>query len=286
MATDEDIEKLRPRLFGLAYRMLGSRQEAEDVVQEAFLRWHRAKTGEIRSAEAWLVTVSSRLCLDRLRALQAERQRYVGPWLPEPLLVEEPSPDHVTELASDLSMALLMVLQRLSAEERVGFLMHDVFDCAYSEVAIALGKSEAACRQLVHRARERVRRDKPRFDVSHAAHRQLVERYVKAVQERDAERIAELLAQDAVFVSDGGGKTWAALRPVTGANRIARMEVGVLAKLPRGFAIELVEVNGQAGMIGRVDGRTHAVTSFSTDGVRILSIMRVLNPEKLSSLLH
>lgn len=281
MATGEDIEKLRPRLFGLAYRMLGSRQEAEDVVQEAFLRWHRAETDEIRSAEAWLVAVSSRLCLDRLRALQTERQRYVGPWLPEPLLAEEPSPDHVTELASDLSMALLMVLQRLSAEERVGFLMHDVFDCAYPEIAIALGKSEAACRQLVHRARERVRRDKPRFDVSHAAHRQLVERYVKAVQERDAKRIAELLAQDAVFVSDGGGKTWAALRPVTGAERIARMEVGVLAKLPHGFAVELVEVNGQAGMIGRVDGRTHAVTSFMTDGMRILSIMRVLNPEKL-----
>ncbi len=281
MQTNEDIEKLRPRLFGLAYRVLGSRQEAEDVVQEAFLRWHGAERGEIRSAEAWLVTVSSRLCLDRLRTLQTERQRYVGPWLPEPLLADERSPDHAIELASDFSMALLMVLQRLSAEERVGFLMHDVFDCAYSEIAVALGKSEAACRQLVHRARERVRRDKPRFEVSDTAHRQLVERYVKAVQERDAERIAELLAPDAVFVSDGGGKTWAALRPVTGADRIARMEVGVLAKLPQGFAVELVNVNGQAGMIGKVDGRTHAVTSFMTAGLRILSVMRVLNPEKL-----
>ncbi|MDJ1466014.1 RNA polymerase sigma-70 factor [Nitratireductor sp. GZWM139] len=283
MQDNADIERLRPRLFGLAYRMLGSRSEAEDVVQEAYLRWHQAGPEEIRSVEAWLVTVLSRLCIDRLRAIQAERQRYVGPWLPEPLLSVEQSPADTSELASDLSMALLVVLQRLSAEERVGFLMHDVFDCSYSEVAIALGKSEVACRQLVHRARQRVRQDKPRFEVSSAAHSQLVARYVQAVQERDADRIAELLARDAVFVSDGGGKTWAALRPVVGADRIARMEVGVLAKLPQNFALELLEVNGQAGMIGRVDDRIHAATSFATDGLRILSIMRVLNPDKLSA---
>lgn len=281
MQNTAEIERLRPRLFGLAYRMLGSRQEAEDAVQEAFLRWHQAGTEEIRSAEAWLITVLSRLCVDRLRAAQAERQKYVGPWLPEPLLSVEQSPDHKAELASDLSMALLVVLQRLSAEERVGFLMHDVFDCNYSEVAIALGKSETACRQLVHRARQRIRQDKPRFEVSSAAHSQLVEQYIQAVQERNAERIAALLAQDAVFVSDGGGKAWAALRPIVGSDRIARMEVGVLTKLPQSFALERVDVNGQAGMIGRADGRIHAVTSFATDGLRILSIMRVLNPDKL-----
>lgn len=283
MQNVADIEKLRPRLFGLAYRMLGSRQEAEDAVQEALLRWHSAGTEEIRSVEAWLVTVLSRLCLDRMRAIQTERRKYVGPWLPEPLLSVEQSPDHAAELASDLSMALLVVLQRLSAEERVGFLMHDVFDCGYAEVAVALGKSEAACRQLVHRARQRVRDDKPRFEVTGAAHRRLVEQYVKAVQERDADRIARLLAQDAVFVSDGGGKAWAALRPVVGADRIARMEVGVLAKLPHGFTLELADVNGQPGAIGRVDGQLHAVTSFVTDGVRILSVMRVLNPDKLTN---
>jgi len=278
-----ETEKLRPRLFGLAYRMLGSRQDAEDVVQEAFLRFHSAETGEVRSVEGWLVTVLSRICLDRLRTLQVERRTYVGPWLPEPLVSVDQSPDHTAELASDLSMALLVVLQRLSAEERVGFLMHDVFDCDYSEVAAALGKSEVACRQLVHRARQRVRRDKPRFKVSGAAHRRLVEQYVKAVQEQDADRIAQLLAQDAVFVSDGGGKTWAALRPIVGAERIARMEVGVLAKLPRGFTLEMAEVNGQTGAIGRIDGRLHAVTSFTTDGLRILSVMRVLNPDKLTN---
>lgn len=281
MQNTAKIERLRPRLFGLAYRMLGTRLEAEDVVQEAFLRWHQMGPGEIRSVEAWLVTVLSRLCLDRLRAIQVERQQYVGPWLPEPLISVEQSPAHTSELASDLSMALLVVLQRLSAEERVGFLMHDVFDCDYSEVAVALGKSEVACRQLVHRARQRVKQDKPRFEVTTAAHNQLVERYIQAVQERDADRIAELLAQDAVFVSDGGGKTWAALRPVLGADRIARMEVGVLTKLPQNFSLELLVVNGQAGMIGKVNDHVHAVTSFETDGLRVLSIMRVLNPDKL-----
>ncbi|MGD9479752.1 RNA polymerase sigma factor SigJ [Shinella sp. G-2] len=281
MENAHELERLRPRLFGLAYRMIGSRQEAEDVVQEAFLRWHHKRPADIRSMEGWLVTVLSRLCVDRLRVLQAERDAYVGPWLPEPLIALEPSPDHTIELASDLSMALLVVLQRLSAEERVGFLMHDVFDCEYPDIAAALGKNEAAVRQLVHRARTRIGSDKRRFDVPAVAHQRLVEQYVLAVQERDADRIAELLSHDAVFVSDGGGKTWAALRPVIGAQRIARMETGVLGKLPRTFSIDVGYVNGRAGALGKIGGRIYAVTSFETDGTHILSIMRVLNPDKL-----
>ncbi len=284
MEDAQDLEKLRPRLFGLAYRMLGSRQEAEDAVQEAFLRWHRAETEGIRSAEAWLVTVVSRLCLDRLRALQVERKYYVGPWLPEPIVSSDEAPDVALERAADLSMALLVVLQSLSPVERAGFLMHDVFDCEYSKIAAALGKSEAACRQLVHRARKRVRADKPRYEVSSADHKQLVQQYAQAVQARDVERIAELLSPDAAFVSDGGGKTWAALRPVMGAERIARMEVGVLAKLPPEFCLEIAIVNGRAGVVGFVDGRLHAVTSFETDGQKILSVLRVLNPEKLAAI--
>jgi RNA polymerase sigma-70 factor (ECF subfamily) len=281
METTEDLETLRPRLFGLAYRMLGSRQEAEDAVQEAFLRWHRTDTDGVRSAEAWLVTVVSRLCVDRLRALQVERKYYVGPWLPEPIVSSEQAPDIALERASDLSMALLVVLQRLSAVERAAFLMHEVFDCGYAEISAALGKSEVACRQIVHRARKRVKGDKPRFEVSSADHQQLVERYVQAVQERDVARIAELLSPDAAFISDGGGKTWAALRPVIGADRIARMEIGVLTKLPTEFRLGLATVNGRAGILGLVGGRIHAVTSFETDGHRILSVLRVLNPDKL-----
>lgn len=282
--TALDIEKLRPRLFGLAYRMLGARQDAEDAVQEAFLRWYRSAPSEVRSEEAWLVTTLSRICIDRLRALTAEREAYVGPWLPEPLVSEETAPDRTAERAADLSMALMMVLERLSPEERAAFLMREVFDCGYPEIAAALAKSEAACRQIVHRARERVRRDRPRFEVSPTAHRSLVDRYMRAVQERDAERIAELLAPDAVFTSDGGGKVWAALRPVEGARRIARMEVGVMGKLEGRLSIGPVQVNGEIGLALYRDGQVYAVTAFETDGHRILSVMRVLNPEKLQGM--
>jgi RNA polymerase sigma-70 factor (ECF subfamily) len=273
-APSRQIKGLRPRLFGIAYRMLGLRQEAEDAVQEAMLRWYGADTVEIRSPEAWLTTVVSRICLDRLRVLAAEREAYIGPWLPEPLVGEAPSPERQVELASDLSLALLMVLERLSPEERAAFLMHDTFDCGYPEISRVLGKSEAACRQIVHRARERIRRDRPRFAVSEDAHRQLVARYVQAIQSRDAGQIASLLAPEAVFISDGGGKMWAARRPVVGGDRIIRLELGVLRKLTGRFTLQLAEVNGRAGALAVLDGRPFAVTSF----------MRVLNPDKLCGL--
>jgi RNA polymerase sigma-70 factor (ECF subfamily) len=283
-APSRQIEGLRPRLFGIAYRMLGLQQEAEDAVQEAMLRWYGTDTVEIRSPEAWLTTVVSRICLDRLRVLAAEREAYIGPWLPEPLVGEAPSPERQVELASDLSLALLMVLERLSPEERAAFLMHDTFDCGYPEISRVLGKSEAACRQIVHRARERIRRDRPRFEVSEDAHRQLVERYVRAVQSRDAGQIASLLAPEAVFISDGGGKMWAARRPVVGRDRIIRLELGVLRKLTGQFTLQLAEVNGRAGALAVLDGRPFAVTSFETNGTHILSVMRVLNPDKLCGL--
>lgn len=274
-----EVESWRSRLFGLAYRMLGSRQDAEDAVQEAFLRWHGSKREDVRSPEAWLVTTLSRICIDRLRSITAERQAYQGPWLPEPLVSDQP--DHVVELASDLSMGLLIVLERLAPEERAAFLMHDVFDCGYPEIAVALGKAESACRQLVHRARERVRRERPRFHVTEQAHQRLVESYAKAVLERDARKIAALLVPDAVFISDGGGKAWAALRPVLGADRIARLETGVSRKLGR-VSLQIMLVNGRAGLVSFRDGRPYAVTSFETNGRHILKVMRTLNPDKLT----
>ena len=279
-----DLERLRPRLLGLAYRMLGSRDEAEDAVQEALLRWHQAETAEIRSPEAWLVTVLSRLCVDRLRALATQRESYIGPWLPEPIVGDADRPDRRIELASDLSMALLIVLERLAPEERAAFLLHDVFDSPYPEIARALGKSEAACRQIVHRARERVRRDKPRFAVSAAAHRNLIQNYIAAVQAGDVDRIVSLLAPDAVLVSDGGGKVWAARKPIIGADRIARLEIGVLRKRAGVFAFRILPINGQPGLVFYRDGSPAAATAFETDGERILSVFRVLNPDKLRSL--
>jgi RNA polymerase sigma-70 factor (ECF subfamily) len=194
---------------------------------------------------------------------------------------EDAPPGHALELANDLSMALLVVPERLSPEERAAFLMYDAFDCEYSEIASALGKSEAACRQLVHRARLRVRNDKRRFEVPEAAHRSLVRRYVKAVHARDPHAIASLLAPDAVFLSDGGGKAWAALQPIVGAHRIARLETGVVGKLPGRLSMTIANINGRAGVIGFLDRRVYAATSFDTDGRNILSVMRILNPDKL-----
>lgn len=282
MGNSPELEKLRPRLFGLAYRMLGSRQDADDAVQEAFLRFHQKRPPDLRSLEAWLVTVLSRICIDQMRTMQAEFDAYVGPWLPEPLTSDIAPPERASELSSDLSMALLVVLQRLSDEERVGFLMRDVFECAYADVAAALGKNEAACRQLVRRARQRVARDRPRFEVPSEQHEKLVKGYALALRERDAEKIAELLSPDAVFVSDGGGKTWAALQPIMGAERIARMEIGVLRKLPENLTLQLGFVNGRPGMIGAIGDRAHAVTAFATNDTHIVSVMRVLNPDKLT----
>jgi len=277
----EDVERLRPRLRGLAYRMLGAVDDAEDVVQEAFLRWHRAGGDGIRSPEAWLVTVVTRLCLDRLRAIAVERAAYVGPWLPEPLVGNPPeAPDRRVELASDLSMAFLVMLERLAPEERAAFLLHDVFDCGYAEIAQALGKSEAACRQIVHRARRRVREGRPRFQVSPAAHRRLLQQYAEAVRTRDEARLLALFARDATFTSDGGGKTWAALNVIRGADRIVRLLLALARKLPDRVDV-IAPVNGQPGILTYMDGRPCAATAFETDGQRILSVFRVLNPDKL-----
>ena len=279
------FERHRPRLHGLAYRMLGARDEAEDAVQEAFLRWHRADAAEIRSAEAWLVTVVTRLCLDRLRAAATERQAYIGPWLPEPLIGgQADAPDRRIELASDLSMAFLIMLERLAPEERAAFLLHEVFDCGYPDIARALGKSEAACRQIVHRARARVRRDKPRFEVSEAAHRRLLEQYLTALRTRDKAKLLALFAEDATLVTDGGGKVTAALNIIRGAGRITRGTLGAMRKIGGQLTHEMVPINGQLGFITYVDGRPYAASSIETDGQRILSVFRVLNPDKLRGL--
>src|SRR5262245_61848937 len=182
----EAFEQSRGRLHGIAYRMLGSRAEADDMVQEAWLRWDRAATDEIRAPEAWLVTATTRLCIDRLRQLRTEREAYVGPWLPEPLSLEAAPPaDRAAELASDLSVAFLAVLERLAPEERAAFLLHELFDSGYDDLARILGKSEAACRQIVSRARKRVREDRPRVHVSAEARTRLLHELVRAVTTQD-----------------------------------------------------------------------------------------------------
>jgi RNA polymerase sigma-70 factor, ECF subfamily len=275
------FEALRGRLFGLAYRMLGSRADAEDVVQETYVRWHADSPGPVETPEAWLVTTASRLAIDRLRRLRTEREAYVGPWLPEPI-VTAAAPDRDLDLAGDLSIAFLTLLERLAPDERAAFLLHDVFDVGYADIAAVLEKSEAACRQVVHRARTRVRGERRRFDVSESAKAALLEKFTAAMEARDEQALLALFAPDATWTADGGGKTAAAPRPIVGADRIARLVIGLREKFwAVNRRIEIVTVNGETGLCLRDGDRLTAVLTIATDGERILDVYAVVNPDKL-----
>jgi RNA polymerase sigma-70 factor (ECF subfamily) len=277
------FEPHRGRLYGIAYRMLGSRADAEDIVQETYLRWHRAPTADIRSAEAWLVTATTRLCIDRLRVAQAERAAYIGPWLPEPIIGEAAAPaaDASTELASSLSVAFLAVLERLAPEERAAFLLHEVFDSDYDEIAQILGKSVTACRQIVSRARRRVREDRPRVQVSETARKAVLARFVDAVMSQDKDALLQVLAADVTWTSDGGGKAKAARKVVHGAEHVARFVVGVIGRFTPLVELRPLVVNGEAGLALYGRGRLVSVISIVTDGARVLDVYSVLNPDKL-----
>ena len=284
MHESGEFERHRPRLFGIAYRMLGSRTDAEDVLQDAYLRWHRGASDEVRSPEAWLVTAVTRLCIDRLRVARAERERYVGPWLPEPLIGDTaPAADARAELSSSLSIAFLVVLEQLEPDERAAFLLHEVFDTEYAEIAEILGKSEAACRQIVSRARRRVRGQRPRSQVTDAARRSVLERFANAIRTQDRSALLELVAQKASWTSDGGGRTRAALKVVRGRERIVRFALAVLGRFADQFAFERIAVNGEPALAIRVDGRLFSIITVRTDGLRILDVYAVLNPDKLAA---
>jgi RNA polymerase sigma-70 factor (ECF subfamily) len=283
MGAPAAFDAVKPRLFGLAYRMLGSRAEAEDVVQEAYIRWHQVDESIIRNAEAWLVTTATRLAIDRLRALKAEREAYVGPWLPEPLIgAPAPAPDRDVELASDLSIAFMVLLERLAPEERAAFLLHDVFDCGYQEIASMLGKSEAASRQIVHRARGRVRGEQQRFHATDAARVRLLKTFTAAVEARDEQTLLQLLAPDATWTADGGGKAAAVGHPIEGADAIVKLLLGLQKRFARdGVTMQLGTINGEAGLIVSLGGRVGAAITVVTDGERIVSAYAVVNPDKL-----
>ena len=278
----QTFEEHRGRLWRAAYRMLGSRAEADDVVQEAYLRWHRASVDEIQSPQAWLVTTATRLALDRLRQLRAQREVYVGPWLPEPLVTEAlPGADAAAELASDLSLAFLAVLERLSPEERAAFLLQEVFDTGYADIAKVLGKSEVACRQIVSRARKRVREERPRVKVSPEAKARLVERFIHAIRAQDREAMLSLLAEEVSWTSDGGGRAKAALKVLRGRERVARFATGVYRKLVDRLEFRPIMVNGEPGLATLLAGEPFSIVALNTDGQRILDVYAVLNPEKL-----
>jgi RNA polymerase sigma-70 factor (ECF subfamily) len=285
-ADPDPFDALRPRLFSVAYRMLGTRADAEDVVQDAWLRWRQNTNREtVQSPEAWLVTVTTRLAIDRLRAVKAEREAYVGWWLPEPLVeADERTPETAAELASDLSMALLWMLERLSAEERAAFLLRQVFDHDYDEIAALLGKTEAACRQMVHRASERVQRTRTRtrFDVTRDAHRRVVERFIRAAESGERDAIAALLAENVELVSDGGGKVPAVFKILRGAHRIANLFWVTGRRFGPQTAYRQALINGEPGLLRYVDGKLESAMALATDGERIVGIYAVRNPDKLA----
>ena len=288
MASDaapppDPFDALRSRLFALAYRMLGTRADAEDVVQDAWLRWRQSERAVIQTAEAWLVTIVTRLAIDRLRAAKTEREAYIGAWLPEPIVeLDERTPEAAVERASDLSVALLWVLERLSPEERAAFLLRQVFDYDYAEIAALLGKREAACRQMVHRATERVREARVRFDVDRNVHRRVVERFMHAAQTGDRAAIASMLADDVELVGDGGGKVPSIMKVLQGASRIANLFWATRRRLDGRIAYRAAQVNGEPGLLRYVDGALESAQAFTTDGERIVAIYVVRNPDKLA----
>jgi len=276
----------RSRLYGIAYRMLGTRADAEDMVQEAYVRWHHTDIERLRAPEAWLVTATTRLCIDRLRAARTEREAYVGPWLPEPITGTGSAPpaDAESELASDLSVAFLVVLERLAPEERAAFLLHEVFDSGYADIAGILGKSEATCRQIVHRARQRVQQDRPRFKVSEAARGRLLERFLEALRTEDRSALLSLFAADATWTSDGGGRAKAARKVMRSGELVSRFALGIWRRYLKNQTHRLVMVNGQAGLVGFKGQQPSWVLTVETDGVRILSAYAVVNPDKLKGI--
>ncbi len=275
------FDTLRPRLQGIAYRMLGSVAEAEDVVQDTWLRWHGTDRDAIDNAEAWLVSVTTRLAIDHLRAAKLQREHYAGIWLPEPLLSDQPdTPEAIKERADDISVAFLFVLERLTPEARAAFLLREVFDADYAEVADVIGKSEAACRQLVSRAKAQLRDERPRQTVPRDVHQNLMRSFAQALEQGSFDAIRGMLSDEAVLIGDGGGKVSSFPKPLVGGGRIAQV---YFAAQRRGQTVrmQMVVLNGQWALLRYVDGQLESAQTFETDGERIVSIHAQRNPDKL-----
>jgi RNA polymerase sigma-70 factor (ECF subfamily) len=287
-AGAEEFEPHRSYLRGLAYRMLGSRAEAEDAVQDAWLRWHAADRTTVDNPRAFLSRTVTRLCLDRLKSAQAQREVYVGAWLPEPLVDDEtqfqPGPEAIHELANDLSYAFMLTLERLSPLERAAFLLHDVFDMDFSEVATALGRSESACRQLASRARSNVHANRPGFKVTPEDENRLTDAFVNAIRDGDIGSLARVLAEDATFVSDGGGRVNAVPKPLVGRDLVAKVVIG-FSRLydPQQVRVRRARVNGLPGFVlSTAKGeliQTIAIEPDANGLIKAIYVMR--NPDKL-----
>lgn len=282
----------RPRLFGLAYRMLGTPADAEDVLHDAWLRWHAQDSAALDDPEAWLVTVTTRLALDRLRRAKTERAHYPGPWLPEPVAGEittghadTDTPEATLERDQSLTLTFLALLERLRPDERAAFLLNEVFDYSHAETAAILGIGESACRQRVHRARERLREDRPRYRTDTHAQQRLLQRFVAAMEQPTLASLQALFAEDAIHISDGGGVVHAALRPLHGAERLARLYLQVArGSRERPPRFHLATLNGAPALLWETNGTfTTAMWIECKDG-RITTIHALRHPAKLAHL--
>ena len=290
-ATDI-VTRLQPRLHGIAYRMLGSVADAEDVVQDVWLRWHDTEQSAVDNPEAWLVATTTRRAIDRLRSARAAREHYVGIWLPEPILTSSvptdapATPEQTHARYGDLSVALLALLERLSPEARAAFLLRDVFDIDYPDIAAALGKNEAACRQIVFRARAQLQDERPRYRVDADAHRRLLERFVAAMTGGDLDGMKALLAGTSRLLGDGGGIVPSMPEPLVGADRIARLFFARTLRNSESLRVEIVPLNGGWGLLRYFDGVLESAQAYESDGERIHRVYVQRNPHKLARILR
>jgi RNA polymerase sigma-70 factor (TIGR02957 family) len=280
------FERERRRLFGIAYRMLGSVSEAEDVLQDAWLRWNEVDPATVENPSAFLVRMVTRLSLDALGAARNRLTDYVGPWLPEPLMQGDPrpgsaDPEALQELADHLSTAFLLLLERLSPVERAVFLLREPFGYSYREIGEIVGKSEIACRQIERRARQRLEAEGRPAPASPEEHDRLLRGFLQATREGDVEGMVRLLAEDAVLTSDGGGKAHAARKPVTGAEMIARFLLGLARNAGPGWETRFARINGATGALLYLDGELRNVMTAEVEAGRIRRLFVVVNPEKL-----
>lgn len=282
--TDQATETFvahRNLLFTVAYEMLGSATDAEDVLQETWLRWIEVDLAQVRDQRAYLVRITTRQALNRLRTMTRRKEAYVGPWLPEPMLTAPDVAEDV-ELSESVSMALMLVLETLSPTERAVFVLREAFDVSYDEIAAAVDKSPAAVRQIAHRARRHVEARRPRETVSASATRAALESFRNALETGDLQGFLDVLAPEVVLVSDGGGIKQAAVRPITGADKVARFIVGGAGKKTATLTSDLTVVNGNPALVLRLDGELDGVMAVRLDGARITGLYYVRNPEKLT----
>lgn len=281
----EIFEQHRPYLFRVAYGMLGRVGQAEDAVQEAWIRWKNVDREQVESESAYLSTIVTRLCLDQLKSARERREQYIGPFLPEPLVKSEiKTPAELAELSDSLSMAMLVLLENLTPVQRAVFLLHEIFSYDYAAIAEAIGKSEINCRKIAQRAREHIERDRPRFEPGKGEQKKLLNSFMDAINSGDVNRLKELLAEDAIAYSDGGGKVTAARKPVRGAANIVRFMLGIRKNAPDNMTIEFREINKRPGLMVWFGDRLQSVWSFRIEQDQIVNFYIVLNPEKLGHL--